>query len=165
MEGKIDMPKEFSAEFLKGKDFEKIVGSFDKNRFYALQCISGKAKEIKDSLSNLDNPIYDDCNSFDEVCQAITNNCDGKLSGDSIIALAAKIAYDKGINPDDSCWDEYIEKNAELKRIGFMVNDVKEVQACYPQENLTESDWKFLLLSRSKMVAKIYRKAKKEDND
>ena len=46
-----------------------------------------------------------------------------------------------------------------------MVNDVKKVQMCYPQENLTESDWKFLLLSRSKVVAKIYRKAKKEDSD
>lgn len=46
-----------------------------------------------------------------------------------------------------------------------MVNNVKEVKTCYPQENLTESDWKFLLLSRSKVVAKIYRKAKKEDND
>ena len=98
MEEKIDMPKEFSAEFLKGKDFEKVVGSFNKNRFYALKCISGKAKEIKDSLSNPDNPIYDDCNSFDEVCQAITNNCDGKLSGDSIIALAAKQTLKNNMN-------------------------------------------------------------------
>lgn len=157
------IPKEFCMDFLKGEDFEKIIGSFKSDRFYALKYISGTTKEILNSLSNPDNLIYDGCNSFDELYQAIEDNCNGKLSVDSIIALASKIAYAKDIMPDDSCWDEYIEDNAKLNQIGFEGNDVKKVQACYPEEELIESDWKILFLSRSKVIARIYKKAKKED--
>lgn len=157
--------EEFLAEFLKGKDFENIVGSFKSDRFYAMICIPEDEKEIKDSLSNPDNPIYDECNSFDGIYQVVEKNCDGKLRVDSIIALAAKIAYDKGINPDDSCWDEYIEKNVDLRQIRFGANDAQKVQSCYPEENLSESDWKFLFLSRSEDIAKIYSKAKKKEDE
>ena len=154
----------FIAGLLKNEDFDRTVKSFEKDKFYGLKYISGKAKELKDSLSYSFNPIYDGCTSFDEICKVIENNCKGKLSGDSICALAAKIAYTKDIYPDDSCWDSRIEKNDSLKSIGFSADDVDEVISAYQEKNLSKSDWKLLFLTRSKQIRKVYMKAEKMSN-
>lgn len=151
----------FRAGLLKGEAFDRIVKSFVKDKFYGLKYISGKAKELKDELSYPFNPIYDGCTSFDDICKVIERKCEGKLSGDSICSLAAKIAYAKDINPDDSCWDCGIEKNDSLKGIGFGPDNVDEVISAYPEKDLNKSDWKLLFLTRSKQILRVYKKAEK----
>lgn len=49
----------FGVDFLKNEDFDNIVKSFENDKFFGLKYISGKAKELKDSLSYPFNPIYD----------------------------------------------------------------------------------------------------------
>ncbi len=154
----------FCVELLKNKDFDRVVKSFEKDKFYGLKYISGESKKLKDSLSDPFNPIYDGRTSFDDICKVIEDNCNGKLSGDSICALAAKIAYAKDINPDDSCWDSRIENNDSLKDIGLGLNDVDEVISAYQEKDLSKSDWKLLFLARSKQIRKIYKKAEKINN-
>lgn len=151
----------FRAGLLKGEAFDRIVKSFEKDKFYGLKYISGKAKELKDSLSCPFNPIYDGCTSFDEIYHAVEDNCEGKLSVDSIAEIAAKITYAKDINPDDSCWDSRIEKNDSLKGIGFGPDNVDEVISAYPEKDLNKSDWKLLFLTRSKQILRVYKKAEK----
>ncbi len=154
----------FCVNFLKNEDFDNIVKSFEKDKFFGLKYISGKAKELKDSLSYPFNPIYDGCTSFDEIYHAVEDNCDGRLSVDSIAEIAAKIAYVKDINPDDSCWDSRIENNDSLKGIGFGLNDVDEVISAYQEKELSKSDWKLLFLTRSKQIRRVYKKAEKMSN-
>jgi hypothetical protein len=162
--GTILKAEKFCVEFLKNEDFNKSVRSFEKDKFYGLKYISGEAKKLKDSLSYPFNPIYDGCTSFDDICKVVEDNCNGRLSGDSIVAIAAKIAYAKDINPDDSCWDCRIEKNDSLKGIGFCQNDVDKVISAYPEKALSKSDWKLLFLTRSKQIRKVYKKAEKMNN-
>ena len=156
--------EEFCVEFLKNKDFDRIIKSFEKNKSFGLKHISGKAKELKDSLSYPFNPIYDGCTSFDEIYHAVEDNCEGKLSADSIAEIAAKITYAKDINPDDSCWDSRIEKNESLNSIGFSTDDVDEVISDYQEKDLSRSDWKLLFLTRSRQIKKVYKKAEKLNN-
>ena len=162
--GKLLKTVKFCVELLKNEDFNKIIRSFEKDKFFGLKYISGKAKELKDSLSYPFNPIYDGCTSFDEIYHIVENNCEGKLSVDSIAEIAAKITYAKDIYPDDSCWDSRIEKNDSLKSIGFSADDVDEVISAYQEKDLSKSDWKLLFLTRSKQIRRVYKKAEKMNN-
>lgn len=88
--GTILKAEKFCVEFLKNEDFNKSVRSFEKDKFYGLKYISGEAKKLKDSLSYPFNPIYDGCTSFDDICKVVEDNCNGRLSGDSIVASQLK---------------------------------------------------------------------------
>lgn len=108
--------------------------------------------------------VNDGCTSFDDICQVVKDNCNDDFSGDSIVAIAAKIAYAKDINPNDSCWDSRIENNDSLKDIGLGLNDVEEVISAYQEKDLSKSDWKLLFLTRSRQIRTVYKKAEKKNN-
>jgi hypothetical protein len=156
--------KKFCAEFLNNKDFDRIVRSFERDKFYGLKHISGKAKELKDWLSYPSNPIYASCSSFDDICNVIEDNCEGKLSSDSINTIAIQVTYARDIDPDDSCWDSRIEKNSFLRSIGLGKDDIEKFISTSPTKELSKSDWKLLFLTKSKKISDIYKKAEKGNN-
>lgn len=151
----------FQEVFLNNIEFDKVIESFKKDKYSNLRHISGEAKKLKESLMSPSNPIYCNCASFDDICQVVEDKSNGKLSSESIISIAAKVADAKNINPDDSCWDVKIQSNNTLRNIGLCKEEVEKFISINTTQELSKSDWKLLFLTRSRQINRIYKNAEK----
>ncbi|MGM9735816.1 MAG: hypothetical protein ACI4TM_00555 [Candidatus Cryptobacteroides sp.] len=122
---------------------------FIKNPSQSLNNISGHSKEIARYLRNPDNPIYQDCKSFDDICRVVEDNCKKKLSGDSCCRIAAEICDKKGINPDDSCYDAKMSSNGKLARLGITSGNAASLKPSHDGLKLDDISWKLFLVSNS----------------
>ncbi len=152
----------FHKEFLNNKEFDKVIESFKKDKYSNLKHISREAKRLKDSLEVQSNPIYRECTSFDDICQVVGDNSNGKLSGDSINSIAAKVAFARDILPDDSCWDSKILSNSLLQSIGLNKDEIDKFISTNTTKQLSKPDWQLFFLTRSRQINRIYKNAEKQ---
>lgn len=152
-----------NEEVFRGIDFQKALLSFQKDYAGNLKFINGNAKTIVECLSNPMNQIYDDCQSFSDVCQVVEANCKGMLSGDSVNAIAASICDKKGINPDDSCYDSRMLANDNLKNMGITRDNAGRIKPDYEGCHLDDKAWTLFLLTHSNSIYRSYRKAMSKD--
>lgn len=152
-----------NEEVFRGIDFQKALRSFQKDYAGNLKFISGNAKTIVECLSNPANPIYVNCKSFDDICKTVEDNCQGKLSGDSVNEIAANICYKKDIDLDDSCYDSRMSESVNLKNMGITRDNAISIKPEYEDCRLDDKSWKLFLLTHSRSIYRSYRKAMSTD--
>lgn len=147
------------ADVFKKINIEEMFCSYRENPSRNLKFIYGEAKDIKDELMNPCNSIYDGCTSFDHICQAIEDNCQNKLGGDTIIKIAASVCDAKGICPDDSCFDLKISSNNNLSYIGVTSKNAASLKPTVDKQKIDNKTWKLFLLTNSRGIKRRYMKA------
>ena len=148
-----------NEDVFRGINLQKALRSFLKDHSDNLKFITGEAKKIVEDLSNPANRIYADCKSFDDICKVVENNCQGKLSGDSVNAIAANICYKKDINPDDACYNSRMSESVNLNNMGITKDNAVGIKPDYENCHLDDKSWKLFLLTHSKSIYRSYRKA------
>ena len=152
------MSEKDRLEAFEKLDVQRSFQSFKKNHLCNLNYITGSAKAICEELSNPSNSIYDGCRSFDDVCNVVETHSEGKLSGDSIVEIASKVCYKKDIAPDDSCYDDRIALNMNLRKMGITKENAVSVKKDAAVDDTT---WKLFLLTHSNSLYRRWRKSLK----
>lgn len=146
------------ADVFKKINIEELFQSFQENPCRNLSFIYGEAKKIKDALMNPFNSIYDECKSFDDFCQVVEDNCQGRLSGDTTHRIAARICEARGICPDDACYDSQMSSNSNLSSIGITPENAVELKPTVDNREIDDNTWKLFLLTNSRGIKKRYMK-------